>query len=524
MNFNFLKKLPEKKLLKNTLFAKKGGYSIALTAIVLVGIIVFNVLVTALSNRFILEFDMTTQKQNSISKENIEYIKSVDKEVDIIICSTKDIYVDYAAAIGQQYYGVTADANSNAYLNQTIKLIEKYGEYNDKINVEFMDTQSSEFTEVASLYGTEDLEVGGIIVSTKREDGTVRFKKLGYGDIYELRESEDYYYGTTAEIIGNNIETALTSAVAYALSDKDVSVAIYTGHSTTNLTSDYKSLLEKNNYKVDVITDTVLGKIPDKYDVFVIAAPTTDFIETELNEIATFLKNDGKLEKGLIVFADASAPYLTALYSYLNEWGIEISDGILYETDSSLHEVDQPTIVIGQNTGNIKDLSSMNITLTGKNVPMKSLRDDKKDSKTIPVVQTSNTTVKAPKGVSANWDGAKEAEVGPYSLIVESNEVTYNDDNELIESTVTVFSSSYFLMSEYNDIGMVYNANLALAMTDRAANIGDTEISFEDKSITSETYTVTESAANAMRNIFMFIIPVAILVVGTVIFIKRRNA
>ena len=72
MNFKFLKKNPEKKLLKNTLFAKKGGYSIALTAMVLVGIIVFNILVTALSNRFILEFDMTAQKQNSISEENIE--------------------------------------------------------------------------------------------------------------------------------------------------------------------------------------------------------------------------------------------------------------------------------------------------------------------------------------------------------------------------------------------------------------------------------------------------------------------
>ncbi len=528
MKLNFLKKDSEKKLLKNTLFAKKGGYSIALTAMVLVGIIVFNVLVTALSNRFVLEFDMTTQKQNSISEENVEYIKSIDKEVDIIVCASKEIYADYATAVGEQYYNVMSDTVQTSYFSQTIKLIEKYGEYNKKINVRFMDTQSSEFTEIASVYGTEDLEAGGIIVSTTRADGSVRFKKLGYGDIYELREDDSYAsYGiTTAEIIGNNIETALTSAVSYALSDKDVNVAVYTGHSSADLTAGYIELLEKNNYKVDILTTRVLGKIANTYDVLVIAAPTTDFVESELNQIASFLKNDGKMEKGLVVFADASAPYLTALYSYLNEWGIEISDGILYETDESFHVVDEPTTFIGQNTGNIKDLSSLKVTLTGNNIPVKSLWDDEKDSKTIPVVQTLETTVKAPKGVSANWDGVKEAEAGPYSLVVESSQVTYDDDNNLIGSTVTVFSSSYFLMSDYNETESVSNKNLALAMTDRAANMGETDISFVAKSITNESYyeSVTEASANSIRTIFMFIIPIAILVVGTVIFIKRRNA
>ncbi|MBR2040624.1 MAG: hypothetical protein IJ948_04520, partial [Clostridia bacterium] len=104
-------KLPKQKLLKNTLFAKKGGYSIALTAIVLAAIIVFNVLVTALSNRFVLEFDMTAQKENSISEENIEYIKSIDKDVDIIVCATEDNYSSYVGSFAEQSYSVVADAS-----------------------------------------------------------------------------------------------------------------------------------------------------------------------------------------------------------------------------------------------------------------------------------------------------------------------------------------------------------------------------------------------------------------------------
>ena len=81
-------------------------------------------------------------------------------------------------------------------------------------------------------------------------------------------------------------------------------------------------------------------------------------------------------------------------------------------------------------------------------------------------------------------------------------------------------------MSDYNETEAVSNKNLALAMTDRAADMGDTGISFVTKSISNESYyeSVTESSANLMRTIFMFIIPIAILGLGTVIFIKRRNA
>ena len=100
-------KTQKTKLLKNELSLKKGGYSIAITAIVVAAIIVLNVLVSALSDRFVLEFDMTPDKINSISEDNIEFIKSVDKEVSVIICSSEDDYSTYVGSVAQQSYGVS---------------------------------------------------------------------------------------------------------------------------------------------------------------------------------------------------------------------------------------------------------------------------------------------------------------------------------------------------------------------------------------------------------------------------------
>ena len=157
------------KLLKNELSLKKGGYSIAITAIVVAAIIVLNVLVSALSDRFVLEFDMTPDKINSISEDNVEYIKSVDRDVSVTICSSEDSYPTYVGSGSQQSHGISYDATANEYFHQTVKLINRYNDYNSKIKVEFMDTQSSEFTAVASKYANANLQYGDIIVSAEKD-------------------------------------------------------------------------------------------------------------------------------------------------------------------------------------------------------------------------------------------------------------------------------------------------------------------------------------------------------------------
>jgi hypothetical protein len=217
-------------------------------------------LVSALNDRFVLEFDMTAEKENSISAENIDYIKSIENEVDVIVCATEETYISYMASMAEQTHGLTSDATTSDYINQTLTLINKYGAYNKKIKVQFVDTQSSEFTAITSKYGTNNLEFGSIIVSVTKADGTLRYKKLGFKDIYALTEDDTYaaYGMVTSKISGNNIETALTGAISYVLSDIDVKVAFLTGHSSNDLTASYKKLLTDNNYEnaIDRLADS----------------------------------------------------------------------------------------------------------------------------------------------------------------------------------------------------------------------------------------------------------------------------
>lgn len=521
------KKPKKAKRLKNQALLRRGGFSVAITAAVLAGIILLNVLVSALSSRFVLEFDMSAQKENSMSEENIDYLKSLDNEVEIIVCATPEDYVGgYMSYYAQNLYGVSSDASD--YFKQTVKLLDKYPAYNDKITLRYVDTQGSEFTEISSKYSNEKLYYGDIIVACTK-DGNERYKLVGFKDIYSLSEDSTYaaYGYTTSTVGGNDVETAVTSAIAYVTSSKTKKAALITGHSKTDYTADYQTLLKANNYEITVVSDSMIGGISDEYDAIIIAAPTTDFLGSELDAISDFLENDGKLGKGLIFFADAAAPYLTNLYDFLEQWGIAVGEGILFETNSQNRMPEDPMTMGTYPTSSDNDITSgMNLCITGYNVPMTAAYESEGNITVTSLMSTPESVVAAPVGTAADWTGADDYTKQSYSSVIEAQMSDYDDDNNKISSYVMAFSSVEFIQSEYNEQSSVANKNITLAAAERAVGAEDTGISFVSKTITNESYSdsVTESSARIIRSLFMFVLPIACIALGIYIFIRRKNA
>ncbi len=519
-------KRPRKpKLMRNQAFLKRGSFSLAITALVIIAVIIVNVLVGALSKRFNLEFDMSTDNANSISEENINFIKDIDEEISIIMCADAESYVGGYMAYYAQQYNVSEDASQ--YYDQTVKLMEKYSNYNSKIDVKFLDTQSTEFAEIATKYSNTTLNYGDILVSST-VNGTERFKKIGFTDIYAITEDDTYaaYGYTVSTVSGNNIETALTSAIAYVVSNEDKNIAILTGHSKSDYTESYITLLEQNNYVVDVISDSLINSIPDKYDAIVIAAPTKDFLENEITALDNFLKNGEQLNKGLIYFADAASPYLPNLSDFLAEWGIAVEEGILFETDENHHMPDEKTTIGSYSAENDSITSDLNYCITGYNVPLSPSFEKRHDITVTSLVETSEGSIAAPLGVTNDWTGFDKYTPKSYSTVLQSEKFNYNEDNEEIRSYVMAFSSIEFIYSDYSDYQGVSNKDITFAASERAANAENTGISFISKTITTESFAdkVTESSATVIRFIFVIALPLIIVIAGIYVYIKRRNA
>lgn len=515
------------KPLKNITFLKKGTYSIAVTAMFLAAVLVVNILVSALADRFVLEFDMSLAKSNSISKENIEYIKDIKSEVSVYFFADKNSYATQISNVALNNHSVSDTAALASYYPQTLTLVERYAAYNDKINVEFIDTQTSAFSNMVSKYPNDNLSYGDILVTAVNDKGVERHKVIRYKDIYEITvNSEAAAYGYTVyTVTGNKIENALTGAIAYVLSNEDKTIGFITGHSSTDYTGSYRKLLEENNYKVELISDAVINKIPENIDALVIAAPTNDFLGHEIDAIAEFLDNDGKLGKGLVFFADVTAPVLTNLYEFLEEWGVLIEEGVLFGTNSQYYLPDEPTNMFSFPANDNEITADVRICLTGLNVPMDTIDTDSKKETTV-LLETMNTVVAAPKGTDAGWTGATDYEKKAYPVALWTKQSGYDENSKEISSSVFAFATVEMIYSAYNEYAEVGNKEVSLSAAEEAAGSVNGGINFVAKTITNQSFatSVTESDVSGIMIIFMLLLPVALLAAGIYIYIRRRNA
>ncbi len=500
---------------------RKGSYSAAITAVFLAVMLVINIFVSVLSDKVNLEFDMTSAKVSSLTKENVEFLEKIERAVNITFCADATAY---AEGMMNSYAEASSIYGGAEYYEQTVKFVNKYAATNDKIKVDFIDTQDSAFAAVTTKYPDESINYGDIIVSVTDGENE-RYKKLGFTDIYEVEYNEQYasYGYTMYNVTGSNLETKLSGAIEYAITGKTVQYAVLTGHSKTDYSEDYIKMLKQNNHTVSVIDSALITNISTDIDVIIIAAPTIDFSPEEIKAIEKFLDNDGKLGKGLIYFADASVPVLPNLNGLLSDWGIAQKEGILFETDENNYMPEMPTAM-----GLFPDEESaltknMNIFCTGANVPLSASKAKDESITAKSIISSTDTVIAAPIGTPDSFADANKYEKGKYSGLIEA--VKTSDKTEQ-ESYIYAFSSAEFIHSQWTQYNNFSNLDIALNVAENAGGAAEAGISFVTKTITNESFSgsVTAAKANAVRLIFVFLIPVCILALGIYIFIKRRNA
>ena len=529
---DFLKALKAKKStkLKNQAFFKRGGYSLAITALFLVGVILFNWLVSTLADRFDLEFDMTATKQNTITEENLDFIKDIKNPVSIVFCANEDDYVGGMMSNYASYYYTVSDPNEVKYYNQTVNLVKKYADANKNIKLEFIDTQSTEFAAIAAKYSNENVAYGDIIVSgeVKGDDGKKmsRYKIISYKDIYSLTdESGMAAYGGGYTIGGNNIETVVTSAISIVTSAETKKVLLLAGHSDANYSETFKKLLEVNGYEITVSEDALITSISKEFDAVAILAPNKDFLGSELDEIEEFLDNGEALGKGLLYFADATLPVLPNFSEFLLDWGIEMGDGILFETTAN-NRLEGDPYTMGTFPAEDKLTSAMTYCITNYNVPLAATDPADERVGVTSLMSTTPTVVVAPKGADSAWDDYSKSDMGTYSSVIQAEKTDIDDDNMEVSSYVIAFSSIEFIYSDWAEYEALSNKNIALAAADRATGVENTGISFIPKIIVNESFadSVSDASVAVIRMIFMILLPIAIVALGVVIFIRRKNA
>ena len=528
--FKKIVKLFKSNKIKNQALLKRGSFSLVITALVLALLIGFNWLVGTLGDRFKLEYDMTADKKNSISEDNIKYLESLNLEkspVTIMICSSESSYLDAMISLAQEYYGIAISSYSEIeYFNQTQKLLQKYPSYNKQITVKYVDPESTEYAAISSNYADYDLFYGDMLV-TATVDGNERVEHLTFEDIYvTTQDSYTYSYVLTA----NRLESALTSAIASVTNPNAKKAAVLSGHSNNTYAAAYIELLKLNNYDVTEIPDSIITSISSDFDIVVIAAPTKDFIGSELDIIDAFLNNEGKLGKGLIFFADPTASKeLSTLYGRLKQWGIEIGEGMLFGTTTSDRMSDSPNTIIASPVALQDDdiTSTLKSSAIGKyHAPMKAVEAYTYEIQTTALMQTKDTVVVSPVGAAASWSEYTDDDKQKYDCVIQAKKSDYDSENKEISSYIMAFSSVEFIQSHWANYYQLANQDMVMLATNRAAHAENIDVFFTAKVIKDESFAdkILPEKVKSISTTYMVILPLAVIALGIVIFIRRRNA
>ncbi len=531
-------KKPSKKFkIFNKAKMKYGTYAVTVTAIVIAAAVVLNVLFAVLAKRVNLDIDLSLAGENTLTDDNIEFLESLGMEVTLTVCADKEDYVggylDYYTA-KQQF---SATDSTGEYYSQTIRFLDLYEVYSkNKVKVEYVDPQTPEFSEIMAEHSSANLNYGDIIVSaTHTVDGEeiVRSNVVGFDEIYYLEDVSgyasqgyDYYY-----VSGNSFETAVSGAIKKSVATETYKAAVVSTHCKTSSSEYFASVLGLNNFDLYEINGALIESVPEDVSLLIISAPTEDFAVSELEVIDAWLYNKGERGRSVLFFASDYSPALPNLYSYLEEWGISVGEGVLFDTNSQSHMANDPMTMLFRPTTDTNDTikaivgSKQKYLMIASAVPLSPCFETSGYRETyVPYVTYSEQVVAAPDGTSVSWEPTSDYSKSQRSGVIVGCDSQWIDSVEK-KSYVIAFASDTVVSTSLASYTSLGNMDAAI----NAANlvVGETgdEFSFYMKTIDNESYAdqVTQSGADAIRIIFQIILPLVLIAGGVVVFVRRQR-
>lgn len=475
---------------------RKGSFAVVFTCIVIVAVIVLNILINVIQSKVpSLSIDMSGQNLYELSESSKEFVRSIDEEVTIAVLAPEDIYTQ-------------ADTN----FNEANILLKKYTAENDKIKIEYIDLSSN--PTYINNYPNENITSYSYIVSCG--------DKYKYLDVSNDLFTIGYDASTGSSYVeSSNVESAVTSAIYFVTSDNQTKVAVLNGFSSdsdsdsSNL-STFTSLLKSNNYEVEEI-NLMTEDIPEDASIAILYQPTADLTEEAVDRISNYLSNNAETAKNLFYvppYIKVDSPNIDSL---LEEWGMSIGQGLVADTDSSYmpYPGDYYCSVYDYNgdtyTDGLKDNSKY---LIGAYLRPVIIEDT---SKVTALAMTSQSSALRSFDADDDWDPSEHIE-GSFNAGAVSTRTGDNANSNLIVwGSELSFNTAFLNSSTFNNSD--YFVNLFNTVTDRE----DSGITIESKSKESTELGIMSDQINVLGPIFTYVIPVLTIIVGLVIWIRRRH-
>lgn len=478
---------------------KYGSLSVILTAVVIAVIIVINVLVGVIAGKFPeMSIDTTAQKYYELSSQSKDYLADLqDYKIEVI------------------FIGSRSELMADEYYNKIITLAEKYQQAAPNLTVSCIDPELNPGFE--SKYNNAEFTTGDAIVACGE-----RYRHLNSSDFLIAKEdgSED---GTTTEESAPkeyslNAEYALTTAIMVVTASDNPVATVITGHGEYDLPK-LTHLLESNGFTVN--TQSIVKELDYNSNLLIISAPTKDYSEDDLKKLDDFMYNGGKYGKNIMYVADYSQPVLPNLEAFLYDWGVELEEGVVYESDDSIAYANMPYL----NTLSFVDPDLTLSTALSETTAYGFWGRPAKIADVLDVNMVNSIVLQHSETskIGTLVDGAFKKGEGDGSYVAMSyTSIQKNDEKmNLLESNFIFVNSTAFFEDQLFEKSYSANPDVTISVVDSSLGRENT-IYIPTKSLSAAALGITYQQANWIGAIAAVGIPIILLVICLVVYIRRR--
>lgn len=481
----------------NRKYLKLGSFSIAMTAVVIAAVVVVNLFVAEIPTTY-TKYDLSSLQLYSIGSETEEVLAHVDEDVNVYILTSR-----------------------GGELANTTELLGRYTALNSHIKVSTVDPIAN--PGFVSNYTSESLTDNSVIVESAK-----RSMAIDYNDIYPRQYSEEelyyyYYYGQmpTGTPYFNG-ELMFTTAIDYVTRDDLPTMYSLTGHGETALSDTYSGYVKSENVASAEFTLLNIDSIPEDCTSILINNPTSDISADDLAMLEAYLDDGGSviLVTGASTYSSSAMPNLTALAAYM---GLTPVDGVVVETNRNNY-MGYPHYLLPV-IGSTSDgpLSLIASKADGMYVLMNAAHGIKSDG-THTVIPILSTTTQAYVKTDITSETLEKSDGDPEGLVYVGAAVTGEANGNRSDTYRFAWYSSPAITDENADNYVSGGNSSVFVSTLNWMSSNKTNLSIMAKQMQVEALTVPEADAAIWSAVIVFIIPIAVLAAGFVVWFRRRRA
>ncbi len=514
---------------KNLKKLKFGSVSAITIALVIAVVIAANIVCSLLTQRYPMKLDLTTDNRFEISEESIEALKSIDKDVEIIVTTSKDYFTAMGTSYEQmfyQYYGAIVECPYDIIP----EILDKYSVYAEAgkggVDVKYVDINKNPdvVTEINKYY-TGEIKEGGIVVKCGE-----RVKFITPDEVVSMVTPSQH--STQNNIVmtftGESVLTSAVKSVADANLVKVAFVSKVNGGGVLDQThasvaSSLMSFLNKNGYEcaeVDLGADSL-----EEYDTIAVVAPAVDFTADTITKLSDFLYNNGEYEKDMIYIPNLFVTNLPNITEFLADWKIQFEPAVILDEETA---VQASVAAFGQ----VAYVPAVNIadkeitgTLSNETLPLIA-----PDSRAITVLNKNNETIvkEVIKSAGTSYltplteDAEVSEEKGEYNIVVKARKEASEGLN-VFGSNILVIGSPFMLDSAVLAGTNTYNnANVMLNIINETTG-KEAGAVIPEKSFDQYVLSISQNSARVVMVVVIVVIPLLIGIAGLCVLLWRKN-